>query len=133
MTDLVHILSLNAQGLRDFNKRARLIQYLNWDFNKRTRLIKYLDCQNVDILFLQETRFTTDLLNILVEFSNWPIYNSYVQETRFTTDLLNILVEFSNWPIYNSYGTSDSRGCSIFINKLKYLEITDTYLCPDGR
>jgi len=107
MTDLVHILSLNAQGLRDFNKRARLIQYLNWDFNKRTRLIKYLDCQNVDILFLQETRFTTDLLNILVEFSNWPIYNSY--------------------------GTSDSRGCSILINKLKYLEITDTYLCPDGR
>ena len=94
MTDLVHIMSLNAQGLSDFNKRTRLIQCLNY--------------QTVDIVFLQETHFTTDLFNTLA-------------------------VEFSNWSIYNAYGTSNNRGCSILINKLKYLEITYTYLCTDGR
>ena len=56
--DIVHILSLNYQGLGDKHKRDRLIQYL-------TQL-------NIDIAFLQETHFTPNLL--LTECSYWHLY-----------------------------------------------------------
>jgi len=58
-----HILSLNCQGLRDRNKRLRLLEYLS---NKKA-----------EICFLQETHFTNDLhATILSDLDNWQVYSS---------------------------------------------------------
>lgn len=64
MPNNIHILSLNAQGLRDKTKRGRMLQWLMQ--------------QNANILFVQETHFTDELSNLIrKEFSEWEIYHSY--------------------------------------------------------
>ena len=47
INDIVHLISLNAQGLRNISKRARLKE---WIFQ-----------QKADIIFLQETHFSLDI------------------------------------------------------------------------
>ena len=47
-SEIVHLISLNAQGLRDKCKRFRLVQWLSH--------------QNADIVLLQETHFSIDMI-----------------------------------------------------------------------
>ena len=49
MASQLHIISINTQGLRDFNKRSRLREWAH--------------SQKSDILFLQETHFTYEIEN----------------------------------------------------------------------
>jgi len=50
--DLLHIVTLNSQGLRDFLKRLRCKQWIIQ--------------QKVDVVFLKETHFTEDILPFYV-------------------------------------------------------------------
>ena len=66
-----HLVSLNLQVLRDRNKRLRVLQWLK--------------NQNANIVFLQETHFTEDIIDILSqEFDNWRIfkYRAFKQKSR---------------------------------------------------
>ena len=64
MNDILHILSLNCQGLRDKMKRKRLQQYLLQ--------------QKTDIVLLQETHFTHEIAEtIRQEFIEWKVLHSY--------------------------------------------------------
>ena len=64
ITDIVHFISLNAQGLRNISKRARLKE---WIFQ-----------QKADIIFLQETHFSLDIEHLLKnEFDSFDLYQSY--------------------------------------------------------
>lgn len=94
MPNNIHILSLNAQGLRDKTKRGRMLQWLMQ--------------QNANILFVQETHFTDELSNLIRK-------------------------EFSEWEIYHSYGTSNSKGCSIFLKKELNFNIIDYHTDVNGR
>ena len=91
-SDFIHLLSLNVQGLRNSSKRARLNEYILQ--------------QKANIVFLQETHFTTEIKNIIEN-------------------------DFNNYKVYNSYGRNTSRGCSIE-HKLN-AEIIDIFSDPDGR
>ena len=94
MGSLTHFISLNSQGLRNKDKRYRLKEYLK--------------LQKVDIAFLQETHFTSDLVS-------------------------SINSEFDQWNTFHSFGSSTSRGCSIFINKKLCFNADDTLSDPTGR
>ena len=72
MGSQLHFISLNTNGLQNFGKRSRLNEYLK--------------LQKVDIIFLQETHFTSDIFT-------------------------QIRAEFNEWDVFHSYGTSASRGC----------------------
>ena len=62
--DIVHFISLNAQGLRNSAKRARLREYISQ--------------QKANIIFLQETHFTPDIKTLIInEFNSFEVYNSY--------------------------------------------------------
>ena len=50
--NIIHLISLSVQGLRDNRKRTRFIQWLN---NQKT-----------DIAFLQETHFTDNIEQLIV-------------------------------------------------------------------
>ena len=64
MTNLLHLISLNCQGLRDKLKRARLKQYML--------------LQKAKIFFIQETHFTPELSPLIKdEFDDWLLFNSY--------------------------------------------------------
>ena len=76
--DLIHLISLNAQGLREPCKRQRVLQWINY--------------QKANVVYLQETHYTSDLE-------------------------LSVSTEFSSWHCYHAYGTSNSRGVTILINK----------------
>ena len=75
------------------------------DRHKRGRLIQYLTQQNIDIAFQQETHFTPNLL----------------------------LTKFSYWHLYNSFGESNSRGCTILINKSLNFKVIDKVQDRNGR
>ena len=90
----IHLISLNAQGLRDRSKRLRLKQWLTQ--------------QKTDVLFLQETHFTTEIIS-------------------------SIINEFSEWDVCNSFGKSNSRGCSIFIRKQLNFKIINQTIDEHGR
>ena len=77
MTDL-HIITLNVQGLRDKNKRFRLYEWLK--------------CQKFHIILLQETHFTTEIIN------------TFKNETQ------------QKFTGYHSFGKSKSCGVSILVN-----------------
>lgn len=86
--------SLNVQGLRDKSKRMRFKEYIMQ--------------QKFDIIFIQETHFTSEMSN-----------------------LLNL--EFDNFTQHHAYGTSQSKGCSILISNNCQLRVTDSFYCDEGR
>ena len=62
--DIVHFISLNVQGLRNKDKRARLGQYIKQ--------------QKANFVFIQETHFTIELEYLIKqEFNEFYIYHSY--------------------------------------------------------
>lgn len=64
MHDNYHCLSLNVQGIRSRDKRARLKEY-----------IKH---KKLQVLFLQETHFSPGISNFVkMEFNDWDVFNSY--------------------------------------------------------
>ena len=94
-----HLISLNTQGIRDFNKRSRLIQWLKQ--------------QRVDILFLQETHFTHDLENsIRIEFIDYDLFHSF--GTRASKGCSIMFDKKINYKIINF--EADKIGRYIFIN-----------------
>ena len=74
----LHLISINAQGLRDKLKRLRLNEWLKH--------------QKPDIVLLQETHFSQDLVPCLID-------------------------EYGGWKLYHYFGGSNCRVVSIFINK----------------
>ena len=95
MADKLHLCSLNCQGLGQKDKRQRLIQWGNK--------------QKSNILFLQETHFTNEIIN-------------------------NLNREFSEQMyMYHSFGTKQSKGVSIFIKKNFTHNIIDQYQDKEGR
>ena len=93
-SEILHLISLNAQGLRDKCKRLRLVQWLSH--------------QRADIVLLQETHFTIDLVKTLI-------------------------YEFNEWNLYHSFGTSNCKGVSILINKCLNSNTIDKIHDTDGR
>ena len=64
INDIVHLISVNAQGLRDILKSARLKE---WTFQ-----------QKVDIIFLQKTHFSLDMEHLLKdEFDSFELYYAH--------------------------------------------------------
>lgn len=102
-----HILSLNVQGLRDKQKRARLIQWAKY--------------QSADILLLQETHFTNILENELnIEFSEWDLYHSFGE-----TNSRGCSIFIKNTLFYNLIDTvQDPNGRFILLN----IELFDSVL-----
>lgn len=94
MSNYIHFLSLNCQGIRQFEKRARLKQYIL--------------SQKCHILLLSETHITVDIEKLFEK-------------------------EFNEWQIFHSFGSSNSRGCSILINKSIHFDIIDTLKDTHGR
>lgn len=60
--------------------------------NKMSRLLVWLKQQKAHIVFLQETHFSPSIKN-------------------------DTLLQTSEWDVFHSFGTTNSRGCSIFILK----------------
>ena len=81
--DLLHLISLNVQGLRDKCKRLRLIQWLLH--------------QKADIILLQETHFSSDLDKYLInEFNDWNLYHSFgTSVCKGVSILINKRLEFN--------------------------------------
>lgn len=73
-----HLATLNVQGLRYSQKRLRLLQWI--------------EQQNVNIILLQETHFTLDIVS-------------------------KVNSDFENMYTHHSFGSNHSKGCSILINK----------------
>ena len=90
----IHIVSLNTQGLADRIKRARLIQWVKQ--------------QQANIVFLQETHFSSQMVN----------------------DINN---QFDAWDNYHSFGTTNSRGCTIMISRQVSYRLIDTFCDNNGR
>ena len=62
--DILHLISLNTQGIRNGAKRARLREYIIQ--------------QKANIVFLQETHFTPEIESVIKnEFLSFEVYNSY--------------------------------------------------------
>lgn len=131
MTSNLHILSLNAQGLRNKEKRMRLKEYIR--------------LQKVDIVFLQETHFTADISNtVRLEFEQWHIINSYGTNTSkgcsiltnkslsyeildFTSDtlgryiILNISIDETIYSLINIYAYNDKVSRNNFYQNINSL------------
>ncbi len=90
----LHLVSINAQGLRDRAKRARLKQWIVQ--------------QKADIVFLQESHFTPDLMSTI------------------TTD-------FDEWNVFCSFGTNNSRGCSIMLHNSIEMCVLNKKIDDNGR
>lgn len=89
-----HLITLNVQGLRDNQKRLRLLQWIKE--------------QRADVIFLQETHFTPDIVS------------------RVNSD-------FADFHTYHSFGSNLSKGCSVLINKKLNVDIIDTESDENGR
>ena len=64
ISNSLHLISINSQGL--------------WSQNKRLRLNEWLIQQKTDIALLQETHFTSNIeYNVKNDFKNLNIYHSY--------------------------------------------------------
>jgi len=92
--DSIHFISLNAQGLRDVSKRQRVLQWVTH--------------QKANVLYLQETHFTSDIK-------------------------LAVDDEFSEWHCYHAFGAGNSRGVSILINKSLAVDIDHVAIDKYGR
>lgn len=68
---------------------------------KRFRLLEWIKQQKIDILFVQETHFTA---NILQQINN----------------------DFTQFNAFHSFGSTHSKGCSILINKRLEVSFIDT-------
>ena len=63
LKDVLHLISLNTQGLRNSAKRGRLTYILQ---------------QKAQIIFLQETHFSLEIESLVEnDFESFNIYNSY--------------------------------------------------------
>lgn len=96
---MIHIISLNAQGLRNKLKRGRLQQWLIQ--------------QKADIALIQETHFSADLSNYIKdEFKEWEIIHSYGSNTS-----KGCSVFISNTLLYTLIKTlSDTEGRYLLVN-----------------
>ena len=92
--DILHLVSANVQGLRDREKRAR---FKEWTLQ-----------QKANIVFIQESHFTADIMSAV---------------TR----------DFHNWHTCHSFGTSSSRGCSIFIHESVDFKVIKSIEDENGR
>lgn len=90
----LHICSLNCQGLGNKEKRQRLKEWSK--------------CQKENILFLQETHFTKEIVPTL--------------ENEFETE-----------NIFHSFGTKSCRGVSILIKKKLNHKVINEYKDNEGR
>ena len=62
--DIVHLISINAQGMRNISKRAR---FKEWIFQ-----------QKANIILIQESHFTSDIEYLVQnEFELFDVYNSF--------------------------------------------------------
>ena len=104
MTDIIHICSLNCQGLGSKDKRQRL--YL-WMSN-----------QNCNILFVQESHFTGNQQNLLNEEFKGQIYHSF--GTTQSRGVSIFIKEEINCKFIDKF--QDEEGRLILIN----IEINDT-------
>ena len=93
MIQKLHTVTINAQGLRDKIKRNR---FYEWVKNQKANII-------------------------------------LVQETHFSEEILPFIRTEWKGEIIHSIGTSQSRGVSIFICKNINAEIIDTTIDQDGR
>ena len=62
------------------------------EYSKRVRLNEWIKQQIADIIYLQETHFTADII-------------------------VNVDQHFSNWNVDHSFGLGYSCGCSVLISK----------------
>ena len=86
---------VNAQGLRSRDKRLRLLEWIKQ--------------QKIDIMFINETHFTNDIVK-------------------------EINHDFKGYCMYHSFYTSASRGCSILIKNGKFEhEVLDVINDRNGR
>ena len=92
--NILHLVSANVQGLRECAKRARFKQ---WALN-----------QKANIIFIQESHFTADIVS-------------------------SITRDFPDWYTCHSFGTNYSRGCSIFIHKSIDFKIINSIEDENGR
>lgn len=128
MSNYFHIISLNCQGLRSGNKRARLKQYITM--------------QKAEIVFIQESHFTPEISDsIREEFDNWNIYNAFgsnlsrgcsiLVNKKFNCDiinfsldrngryvLLNILVDNKTYTLVNLYANNDKKNRNDFFQNI---------------
>ena len=93
MASILHLITVNVQGLRDKQKRNR---FYEWSKN-----------QKANVILVQETHFSDELI-------------PYIR---------------SEWKgeILHSIGTSQSRGVSIFIHEKLHAEIIDSVIDNNGR
>ena len=125
--NIVHMISLNAQGLRNQNKRLRLNEWLNQ--------------QNASIFLIQETHFTTNIENsVRTDFEHFHKYHSFGtnnsrgcsilikdnlnfnlidnkidQEGRY--NFINIEINKTIYSIFNIYAPNDAYNRSQFFEK----------------
>jgi exonuclease III len=104
----IHLISLNAQGLRDIEKRQRLLLWLGQ--------------QKAQIVLLQETHFTKDIeINTNLQFSNWQCYHNFGSNNSSGVSILfHKTLDINITNIYR-----DHNGRSILVNiTLEKNEIT---------
>ena len=128
---IVHLISLNAQGLRSSLKRARLKE---WIFQ-----------QKATIVFLQETHFTTEIEYLVKkDFELFDVYNSYGDNASrgcatliskslnanmidINTDengryiFINLELENTIYSLLNIYAPNDQRMRNLFFNSIDKL------------
>jgi exonuclease III len=93
LTPTLHLLTINAQGLRDKTKRHRLYEWCKQ--------------QHPDILFIQETHFTNELENIIAKEWNGTAIHSYgSSQSRGVSILLGSKLQFEH---IDTYCTGDGR------------------------
>ena len=91
--NILHICSINTNGLQQSEKRQRLIEWLKQ--------------QQCNILLMQETHFSQNIENKLIQ-------------------------DFKGG-LYQSNGTSNSRGVAIWIKKNVEFKLIDEYKDNEGR
>lgn len=134
----IHFVSLNAQGLRDLNKRARLKQWMIQ--------------QKANILYIQETHFTKEMSRSLEqEFADWQVFHSFGKnnsrgvsifikkslafevnsaKTKIDNEGRYILIIASKeneiFTLLNLYAPNDAKSRNVFFRNLNELMTDDT-------
>lgn len=93
MAKPLHCITLNVRGMRDKNKRTAVFEWLNH--------------QMCDIAFIQETRFTKEMIQVVE--NEW------------------------DGNMYHSYGTSRCKGVSIFFKFNLCIDVIDVNEYIEGR
>ena len=126
--DIIHVVSVNTQGLKNSSKRARLHEWIKQ--------------QKCSIVLIQETHFTADMDILLKqEFCQWTVINSYGNNTsrgcstlilnslnheilNYNIDtsgrfvIINLQVDKCIYTIINVYAPNDQRLRNIFFNSI---------------